>query len=146
MNDNEHSFDELTAAGAFPTVDDEGCVVGFAGHWRLTRNGRRGYWEAKPISGWGLPLAHAIALHEQAMPGGAWGLHPAIAGAVIRVDGSAGAPHPAQWARSCNGDGTVTRYHIDTVGGLRVFCDYVKRPGLAEATIASACPYRMVDV
>lgn len=136
--DYDRIVDEATAAGLQIEHVGDGYVQATAGNWRLTCWG--GLWSAAPILGNGMPLAHAIHLHEMPMPGSAWGMRHAIAGQVIRVEGHAGRPHPKAYADACNSKtGTVTRYHIDTVGGLRVFADYVRRPGLTEAVIQSPC-------
>lgn len=132
--------DDATAAGLTLEHVGDGYVQGSAGNWQLTSRG--GLWAAKPILGWGMPIAHAVYLHEMPLPGAKFGLRRQIAGQVIRTEGCAGAPHPAEY---CGGRPTITRYHIDTVAGLRIFVDYVTRPGLADAVIESVCPYWMVD-
>lgn len=137
MTDYERIVDEATAAGLELEHVGGGYVQAAAGNWRFKSYG--GLWSAVPILGWGMPLAHAVYLHHIELPGGAWGLR-SIAGQLIRVGGSAGAPHPHDW-----GQETVERYHIDTVAGLRIFADYVRRPGLTEAVIQSVCPYRTGD-
>lgn len=112
------------------SVDETGItrrVSGIATNWRLTITGR-GYWVAIPLVGHGIPLAHALHLHYMRMPHVAWMDWPGIVGQVVRVDGYLGGRRPT---------GTVGTYHIDTVAGLRIFADYVARPGLTEAVFQS---------
>lgn len=134
------ALDELTAAGCRFTIDETGStarVVGQASNWRLTVAGRRGsYWEAKPIVGHGMPVEHAVLLHMTPMPAAAWLDFPRILGALVRADGYPGGLYPER---------TIPRYHIDTVAGLRMFADFVARPGLTEAVIESPCPYSGSD-
>ncbi len=67
---NDLMLDELYLAGAHILKEDNGAtknkISGVISNWSLER--MHSYWYAKILKGKGLPLSHAIELHEKKYP------------------------------------------------------------------------------